>query len=38
MPRAFALASILLLLSVITLVIKVALEWRRLAPNIIRHK
>jgi sulfate transport system permease protein len=34
--RAFALASILLLLSVITLVIKVALEWRRLAPNIVR--
>jgi sulfate transport system permease protein len=37
-PRAFALASILLLLSFITLVIKVALEWHRLAPNIIRPR
>ena len=37
-PRAFALASILLLLSIITLVIKVALEWRRLAPNIVRPR
>ncbi len=36
MPRAFALASILLFLSVVTLAIKVGLEWRRLAHNIIR--
>lgn len=36
LSRAFALASILLLLSVITLLIKVILEWRRLAPNILR--
>jgi len=38
MPRAFALASILLLLSVVTLIIKIALEWRRLAPNIVRPR
>ncbi|MCE0484147.1 MAG: sulfate ABC transporter permease subunit CysW [Methylacidiphilales bacterium] len=31
LPRAFALASVLLLLSVITLAIKIGLEWRRLA-------
>jgi ABC-type sulfate transport system permease subunit len=35
-PKAFALASILLILSAITLAIKIALEWRRLAPNIVR--
>jgi len=35
LPRAFALASLLLLLSVITLVIKIGLEWRRLAPQVI---
>ena len=34
--KAFALASILLLLSAITLVIKIALEWRRLAPRLGR--
>ena len=32
LPRAFALASVLLLLAVITLVIKTALEWKRLPP------
>ena len=36
LPEAFALASLLLLLAVITLVIKVVLEWYRLAPNIVR--
>jgi len=36
LPRAFALASILLFLSLVTLAIKVGLEWRRLAPNIVR--
>jgi sulfate transport system permease protein len=36
--RAFALASILLLLSFITLAIKVGLEWHRLAPNIVRPR
>lgn len=34
--KAFALASILLVLSAITLVIKIALEWRRLAPRLGR--
>ena len=33
LPRAFALASILLLLSAVTLAIKIGLEWRRLAPT-----
>jgi sulfate transport system permease protein len=36
LPKAFALASILLFLSAITLAIKIGLEWRRLAPNIVR--
>jgi sulfate transport system permease protein len=36
LPKAFALASVLLLLSAITLAIKITLEWRRLAPNIVR--
>ena len=34
LPQAFALASLLLLLSAVTLAIKIGLEWRRLAPNI----
>jgi sulfate transport system permease protein len=34
--KAFALASLLLILSAVTLAIKIALEWRRLAPNIVR--
>ena len=34
--KAFALASVLLLLAAVTLVVKIALEWRRLAPNIFR--
>jgi sulfate/thiosulfate transport system permease protein len=33
---AFALASVLLLLSAVTLAVKITLEWRRLAPNIVR--
>jgi len=33
LPSAFALASILLLLSGITLAIKIGLEWRHLAPH-----
>jgi sulfate transport system permease protein len=33
LSRAFALASLLLLLAAITLVIKIALEWRHLAPR-----
>ena len=33
LPKAFALATILLLLSVVTLAIKLTLEWRRLAPT-----
>ena len=37
LPEAFSLASLLLLLAVITLVIKVALEWYRLAPNRVRR-
>jgi sulfate transport system permease protein len=36
LPQAFALASLLLLLSGVTLAIKIGLEWRRLAPNIVR--
>jgi sulfate transport system permease protein len=36
LPEAFSLASLLLLLAVLTLIIKVGLEWRRLAPNIIQ--
>jgi len=36
LPKAFALASVLLLLAAVTLVIKIGLEWRRLAPNIVR--
>jgi sulfate/thiosulfate transport system permease protein len=38
LPQAFSLASLLLLLAVITLVIKVGLEWYRLAPNIVRPR
>jgi len=34
MPQAFSLASLLLLLAVVTLVIKVVLEARRLAPHL----
>ena len=33
LPQAFALASLLLLLSVVTLAIKIGLEWRRLVPQ-----
>ncbi|HEV3271488.1 MAG TPA: sulfate ABC transporter permease subunit CysW [Candidatus Methylacidiphilales bacterium] len=33
LPQAFALASLLLLLSAVTLAIKIALEWRRLVPH-----
>jgi len=36
LPQAFALASVLLLLAAFTLAIKIGLEWRRLAPNIVR--
>jgi sulfate transport system permease protein len=36
LPQAFALASILLVLAVVTLAIKVGLEWRRLAPSLVR--
>lgn len=36
LPKAFALASLLLFLSVITLIIKVTLEWRKLAPPAVR--
>jgi sulfate transport system permease protein len=36
LPQAFALASLLLLLSAVTLAVKIGLEWRRLAPNIVR--
>jgi sulfate transport system permease protein len=36
LSRAFALASLLLLLSAVTLVIKIALEWRHLAPQFAR--
>jgi sulfate transport system permease protein len=36
LPQAFALASVLLLLSLVTLAIKMSLEWRRLAPNFVR--
>jgi sulfate/thiosulfate transport system permease protein len=36
LPQAFSLASLLLLLAVLTLLIKVGLEWRQLAPNILR--
>jgi sulfate transport system permease protein len=37
LPQAFALASILLLLAAVTLVIKIGLEWRRLAPTVRPH-
>jgi len=33
LPQAFALASLLLLLSAVTLAIKIGLEWRRLVPQ-----
>jgi sulfate/thiosulfate transport system permease protein len=33
LPKAFALASLLLLLAAVTLAIKIAFEWRRLTPN-----
>ncbi len=36
LPKAFALASLLLLLSLITLAIKITLEWRKLAPPVAR--
>jgi sulfate/thiosulfate transport system permease protein len=36
LQKSFALASLLLLLAAITLVIKIALESRRLAPNLVR--
>jgi len=36
LPEAFSLASLLLLLAVVTLVVKVVLERRRLAPDIVR--
>jgi sulfate transport system permease protein len=36
LPQAFALASLLLLLSLVTLAIKIGLEWRRLAPGYVR--
>jgi sulfate transport system permease protein len=36
LQQAFALASALLLLAAITLVLKIALESRRLAPNLVR--
>jgi sulfate transport system permease protein len=36
MQKAFALASALLLLAAVTLVIKILLESRRLAPNLVR--
>lgn len=36
LPQAFALASVLLLLSLVTLAIKIGLEWRRLAPKLAR--
>ena len=38
LPQAFGLASLLLLLAAVTLVIKVVLEWRHLAPNIVQVK
>ena len=38
LPQAFGLASLLLLLAAVTLVIKMALEWRHLAPNIVSVK
>jgi sulfate/thiosulfate transport system permease protein len=38
LPQAFGLASLLLLLAAVTLVIKMALEWRHLAPNIVPAK
>ena len=36
LQKSFALASLLLVLAAVTLVIKIALESRRLAPNIVR--
>jgi len=36
LQKAFALASVLLLLAAITLVVKLVLESRRLAPNLVR--
>ena len=36
LQKAFALASALLLLAAVTLIIKIALESRRLAPNLVR--
>ncbi len=36
LPQAFALSSLLLLLTAVTIAIKMGLEWRRLAPNIVR--
>jgi sulfate transport system permease protein len=38
LQKAFALASALLLLAAVTLVIKIALESRRLAPNLMRPR
>jgi sulfate transport system permease protein len=37
LPKAFALASVLLLLSAVTLAVKITLEWRHLAPAARRH-
>jgi sulfate transport system permease protein len=36
LQQAFALASLLLLLAAVTLAIKIGLEWRRLAPKVVR--
>jgi sulfate transport system permease protein len=36
LPEAFSLASLLLLLSAVTLVIKIGLEWRKLVPQKMR--
>jgi sulfate/thiosulfate transport system permease protein len=37
LQQAFALASLLLILSALTLAVKIGLEWRRLAPNIVHR-
>jgi sulfate transport system permease protein len=38
LEKSFALASLLLLLSLVTLAIKIGLEWRRLAPHYVRPR
>ena len=38
LPKAFALASLLLLLSAVTLTLKIALEWRHLVPAARRSR